>query len=82
MPSNTPKWIIENGVKYAKSDYVLIGWQETDLPTFGRIQTILVINNVPLFVVTVYHASGIICHYHSFVIEQTSITITISLAKL
>lgn len=70
------------GVQYAKSDYVLIGWLDHDLPVFGRIQNIIVINNVAFFVVIVYHAFGIDCHYPSFVIHKTGEVSTISFADL
>lgn len=59
------------GIKYTNSDYILIGWHKNDLPVFGRIQYIFVINNAAFFVVTVYHVFGIDSHYHSFVIYNT-----------
>ena len=60
------------GIKYLQSDYVLLGWQEDDLPIFGRIQYIAVFNNNPMFGVVKYYASGIDRHYHSFIIRKTS----------
>ena len=60
------------GIKYAVSDYVLVGWQEDDLPIFGRIQYIAVLNHSTLLVVTLYNTFGITRHYHSFVVSRTA----------
>lgn len=66
-----PKWIVHMGVKYMHSDYVLIGWQSDDLPEFGHIQDIAVVNELAFFVVCVYHAYSVDHHYHSFAIGKT-----------
>lgn len=59
------------GFKYMQSDYVLIGWQSDDLPIFGHIQYIAVVNGLVLFGMCVYHAYGIDRHYHSFAVSNT-----------
>ena len=51
--------------------YILVGWQDDDLPIFGRIQYIVVISGKTLFGVFVYRAYGIDHHYHSFLIDKT-----------
>ena len=53
-------------------DYVLIGWQEDDLPLFGLIEDILVINGCALFKVIKYATLKIDRHYHSFHIKKSS----------
>lgn len=53
-------------------DYVLIGWQEDDLPLFGLIEDILVLNGRTAFKVIKYLTSEIDRHYHSFHIKKTS----------
>lgn len=58
------------GVKYMHSDYILLRWQENDLPVFGRIVDIVVISSSALFEVTPYIAYGIDRHFHSFVIQR------------
>ena len=63
-----------------KSDFVLISWQETDLPIFGQIQDIFVINGLALLVVTLYHACDY--HFHSYLIEGTGETATKLLSSL
>lgn len=46
-------------------------WQDDDLPIFGKIQDILVINKKVLFSVLHHTTSGIDQHYHSFVVVRT-----------
>ena len=67
-----PKWISLAGTKYSNSDYVLVGWQDNDLPLFGRINDILVINSAALFQVHKYETLGVDRHYHSFCIRKGS----------
>ena len=40
-----PKWVVLSGTKYTYLDYIIMGWQEDDLPLFGRIVDILVVNS-------------------------------------
>ena len=54
-----------------QSDYVLIGWQNDDLPIFGHIQYIAIVNELVLFGICIYHAYGIDRHYHSFALEKS-----------
>ena len=61
---------------------MLVGWQDDDLPMFGRIQYIVVINGNALFGVFVYRAYGIDHHYHSFLIEKTDVVAAYWLAEL
>ena len=53
------------------SDFVLVGWQEDDLPIFGRIQYIAVINEVALCGLCMYFTYGIDRHFHSFTLNKT-----------
>ena len=66
------KWVSLSGVKYTKLDYVLVGWQDDDMPKFGRVDDILVVKGQAFFTVSVYHAFGIDLHYHSYCIQDTS----------
>ena len=70
------------GTKYMIYDYVLIGWQDDDLPMFGLIQDIAVLNNNALFVVKLYNTLGINRHYHSFVISRTTEVAIVWLSEL
>ena len=77
-----PKWISLASTKYSYLDYVLVGWQDDDLPLFGRIHEILVINSTALFQVCKYTTLGIDRHYHSFCIEKQSNTAFYWLSEL
>lgn len=68
--NHRPKWIKKFGIKYQKSDFVLVGWQRDDLPIFGQLQDILVAEKV-LFKVLKYENMGIDRHYHSYTIQRT-----------
>lgn len=61
---------------------MLVGWQDDDLPSFGRIQCIAVVNGSALFGVSIYQAYGIDRHYHSFLIEKTEAMAVYWLAEL
>ena len=65
-----PKWVILTGIKYSYFDYVLIGWQDDDLPLFGRVHDILVFESSVSFKVRKYETLGINRHYHSFCIKK------------
>ena len=58
------------GSKYSVSDYLLIGWQDDDLPIFGKVHFIAVVIGKPLFATCSYHTIGIDRHYHSFVLSR------------
>ena len=61
---------------------MLVGWQDDDLPIFGRIQYFVVINGNALFGVFVYQAYGVDRHYYSFVIDKTGEVATYWLSEL
>ena len=67
-----PRWIVHMGVKYTFTEYVLIGWQDDDLPAFGQIQCIVVMDSIVLFQVTKCHTLGIDRHFHSYVISRSN----------
>ena len=49
---------------------MLIGWQDDDLPLFGHINDIVVVNGSVLFLVHKYETIGIDRHYHSYCIQK------------
>lgn len=61
------------GTKYNFHDYILIGWEDDDLPRFGCIQDILFVDNEALFQVLEYKTLGIDRHYHSFCVKQSNV---------
>lgn len=64
------RWVKCNGTKYQAQDYLLIGWQDDDLPIFGRIKTIYHIDNAIYFKIAKFPTLGIDRHFHSIVIGQ------------
>ena len=69
------KWIKLFGEEYHESNFVLLGKQENDLPLFGKIKDIMIINgSSALFQVEEYFTVGLnnhlLCHAivstHSF----------------
>ena len=61
-------WIEWKGSKYYQGDYVLCGFQEDDLPQFGKVYDILLAREEPFLCISVYVTKGRDAHYHSFVI--------------
>lgn len=59
------------GAKYHPNAFVIIGWQEDDLPIFGKILSIFANEDNVFYKVAKYISIGIARHYHSFVIEAT-----------
>lgn len=59
------------GTKYHPMDYVVTGWQDNDLPLFGCIQEIIIVNENALFSVLKCTTLGIERHFHSFVVRRT-----------
>ena len=70
------------GIKYMISEFVVIGWQCDDLPIFGKIQHIAVVNDFVLFGVALYCTLGIDRHYHSYIINRTNEVAIHSLSEL
>ena len=65
-----PNWVTHKRSKYSVSDYLLIGWQDNDLPIFGKVQFIAVVIGKPLFAICSYRTIGIDRHSHSFVLSR------------
>lgn len=58
------------GNKYRRGDFVWCGYKE-ELPQFGKVYDILVIDTKALLCLDVYITKRIDRHYHSFVIESS-----------
>ena len=70
MSSYRPNWIKYDGNTYRLAMFILIGWQDDDLPQFGEIKDIFVINSTHFLLVRVYMTMGIDRHVHSYVIKR------------
>lgn len=79
------KWIVYQRVKFERNDFVLMGWQENDLPQFALVTDIIHVssNDIVLLKAQGYHTVGIDRHYHSYIIECIPSSIyTVHLSKL
>lgn len=71
-------WAKFNGVKYQSSDYVIVGWQEDDLPRFGYIQKVYITCGVVVFKTKSVTTLGVDRHYHSLMIDNRNTTVDIN----
>lgn len=65
-----PKWIEWGGNKYHPCDVVWYGYQE-DLPQFGKIIDIILVESKVFLCFSLYNTKGIDRHHNSFIIEPT-----------
>ncbi len=77
-----PNWIKLYGQEFHHSEYVLCGWQEDDLPLFGRIKDILVVVGTPLFTLSLYQTLGINNHLLCFAITSAHQSSVIRVSEL
>ena len=66
-----PDWVQWQGSKFCCGDFVWYGYHE-ELPKFGRVYDIIVVEMKAFLCLDVYFTKGIDRHYHSFIIEPTS----------
>lgn len=67
---------------YHRSEFVMCGFQEDDLPIFGRIDDILLITSTPMFSITLFTTLGISNHLLCYAIEHAHRTTLILLSQL
>ena len=58
------------GVKFFRHNYVIVGWQRDDMPQFGKVEDIMVIEEAVYLSVISTETLGVDRHYHSFVINS------------
>ena len=58
------------GAKYHPNVFVVIGWQDNDLPIFGKIISIFVKESNLIYKIARYETLGISSHFHSYVLER------------
>ena len=66
------------GTKYRCHDYVIIGWQDDDLPKFGRIRDLIVVQDTIFFELTCVVTLGIDRHFHSFNTNKGEMVLQVS----
>ena len=57
-----------HGNTYSLSSFVLVSFQEDDLPQFGKIELLIVVEQEAFAPLILYTTEGIDSHYHCFVI--------------
>ena len=62
-----------NGYTYQPNNFIIVGFQQDDLPKFSKIDEILLIGDNPLVLTTEYNTNGIMHHYHSYSITSDKI---------
>ena len=64
-------WVEWRGSKYYQGDYVLCGFQQDDMPEFGKVFDILLVKNEAFLCASIYTTKGTDAHYHSYVIAPS-----------
>ena len=67
-----PKWISIYGERFYNQEFVLIGFQDDDLPYFGKIRDILMICGTPLFVIANFKTVCLYSHLSAYEVMQTN----------
>lgn len=60
------------GTKYHPKEFIIVGWQDNDLPIFGKIISIFGSMQEVYYRIVRYKTLGIVRHFHSFAIEKTT----------
>lgn len=77
-----PRWIRIHGYEYHHSDFVTLGFELNDLPSFGQVADILVVVGTPLLHVKRYTTVGINNHLLAYAVVRTYEYTLISLSSL
>ena len=66
-------WVKLVGIKYHPKEFIVLGWQQDDLPIFGKILAIFASKAHEVYYrIVEYYTRGISRHFHSFVVEKTT----------
>ena len=76
------KWIHYKGNTYRLVGFVVFDWQQDDLPKFGQINDIYVVESLCILLLTSYRTVGIDRHFHSYIIENEHCEVPILLKDL
>lgn len=78
-----PNWILIYGERFYRREFVHSGFQENDLPVFGKIVDIVVLaGSIPVLQLDVYKTMGINSHLSAFQVTRTPLTTVILLSQL
>ena len=80
---NRPNWIRIYGECYYRQEVVLTGFQDDDLPSFGKIKDILLVSgSIPLLYIQQYRTNGINSHVAAYQVEGTNNKFILILSNL
>lgn len=78
-----PNWIHIYGERFYRHEFVHKGFQEDDLPVFGKILDIIVIaGSTSLLQLEVYQTMGINSHLSAFQVSRTNLKTIVLLSRL
>jgi len=60
-----------HNIVYNLDDIILCGFQEDDLPLFGKIFDILLIKKLPFLCVQLFSTEGMDRHFYSYILKGT-----------
>ena len=75
------KWAKVHGTLYKNSGAVLIGMKD-DLPIFGKIQKILIVQEDVYFKVKIFETHSYSTHYHAFLVSPSALCQIVCQTKL
>ena len=76
------KWVHYEGNTYRPIGFVLFDWQQDDLPKFGQINNIYMVESSCILLVTSYRTVGIYRHFHGYLVESEHYEIPVLLKYL
>lgn len=71
---NRPNWIKIYGEEYHRGEFIHLGWQQNDLPEFGKLMDIIIAAGFPFYYVEKYETVGINSHILGYHIHHSYIT--------
>ena len=77
-----PNWISIFGERYYSQEFVLVGFQDDDLPVFGRIQHVIVVCGTPLLALKIYKTVCLYSHLSAYQIIETNSVLVVLLSEL
>ncbi len=77
-----PNWMKIYGQEYHRLCYLQVGWQDNDLPLFGKVLDVVVISRTPLVSVQVHCTEGINLHIQTYQIVPIGETKLLLLSRL
>jgi len=75
MYLSRPNWIKTYGEQYHRSEFVHLGWQQNDLPEFGKLIDVIIAGGFPFFHGEKYETVDINRHILGYLIHHSYTTV-------